>query len=274
MARDVIVIRPARGWNAVNWRELADYRDLLWFLTIRSLKARYAQSVLGVSWAVIQPLFSTLVFTIVFGKLARIDSNGVPYFIFSFTALIPWTFFANTLSESATSLITNANMITKVYFPRMVLPLSAVLSKGIDFLISFLLLIIFLLVFRIVPSWYIVLLPWAVVNLLAASLGSGMLLAALAVQYRDVKHALTFAVQLLMYAAPVIYPTTNVPEKWRFLYAMNPMVGVIEGFRSVFLQTIPFPFLWLGLGTITSVALFIFGAYYFRKMERIFADVA
>lgn len=270
----VLVIRASKGWRSIDWKELIHYRDLLWFLTLRGIKAKYAQSVLGVSWAVIQPLFSTLVFTIVFGNLARIDSNGVPYFLFSFTAMVPWTFFSSTLTDSANSLLTNASMINKVYFPRLVLPLSSIFSKGVDFVIAFVLLIGFLVAYRIMPGWEIVWLPWLILVLLLTSLGIGMILSAMAVQYRDVKHAMTFAVQLLMYGAPVVYPTTNVPEAWRTLYSLNPMVGVIEGFRSVFLHTVAFPYAWLTVGTITGLVLFIGGLFYFRKMERLFADVA
>lgn len=268
------MIRATRGWRGIDFSELMHYRDLLWFLTIRGIKAKYAQSILGVSWAVIQPLFTTLVFTVVFGSLAKIDSNGVPYFLFSFVALVPWTFFANTLTESANSLVANANMINKVYFPRLVLPLSSIFSKGVDFTISFVLLIIFLISYRIAPSWQLIFLPWLMLVLLMTSLGIGMILSAMAVQYRDVKHAMTFAVQLLMYAAPVVYPTTNVPEQWRTLYALNPMVGVIEGFRSVFLHTVDFPYEWMLWGTLTSSLVFVFSLFYFRKMERVFADVA
>jgi lipopolysaccharide transport system permease protein len=273
-ATEELVIRPTRGWRGINWKELFHYRDLLWFLTLRGIKAKYAQSVLGVSWAVIQPLFSTLVFTVVFGKLARIDSNGVPYFLFSFTALVPWTFFSGTLTDSANSLLVNAAMINKVYFPRLVLPLSSVFSKGVDFLIAFVLLLGFLVAYRIAPSWEVIWLPWLVLVLLLTSLGIGMILSAMAVQYRDVKHALTFAVQLLMYAAPVVYPTTNVPVEWQPLYAFNPMVGVIEGVRAIFLHTIEFPYPWVGMGSVISIGLFVFGLFYFRRMERVFADVA
>ncbi len=274
MSKSFLVIRSSRGWRGIDVPELLHYRDLLWFLTVRGIKAKYAQSVLGVAWAVIQPLFSTLVFTVVFGTLARIDSNGAPYFLFSLVAMVPWTFFANTLTESANSLVSNANMITKVYFPRLVLPLSSVLSKGVDFMISFVLVIVFLVVYRIPPSWEVVWLPWLLLVLLMTSLGIGMMLSAMAVQYRDVKHAMVFAVQLLMYAAPVVYPTTNVPGAWRNVYALNPMVGVIEGFRSMFLHTVDFPYGWLMQGTLVSLVLFVFGLFYFRKMERVFADVA
>lgn len=274
MQQVITIIKATRGWRGIDVKELVHYKDLLWFLTIRGIKAKYAQSVLGVSWAIIQPLFSTLVFTIIFGSLAKIDSNGVPYFLFSFTALVPWTFFSNTLTESANSLVANANMISKVYFPRLVLPLSSIFSKGLDFLISFALLIGFIIAYQVVPGWQVVLLPWIIIVLLMTSLGIGMILSAMAVQYRDVKHAMTFAVQLLMYAAPVVYPTTNVPQQWQTLYVFNPMVGVIESFRSIFLHTIPFPYMWMLWGTLMSVLLFIFGLFYFRRMERVFADVA
>lgn len=274
MQNHSIVIRPTRGWRGINIRELLHYKDLLWFLTVRGIRAKYAQSVLGISWAVIQPLFSTLVFTVIFGRLAKIDSNGVPYFLFSLVALVPWTFFANTLTDSANSLIANSAMINKVYFPRLVLPLSSILSKGVDFIIGFILLICFLIWYQIIPSWEIILLPWLIGVLLMTSLGIGMILSAMAVQYRDVKHAMGFAVQLLMYAAPVVYPTTNVPAAYQFAYSLNPMVGVIEGFRSIFLSTIPFPHEWMLAGTGVSAILFVVGLFYFRRMERIFADVA
>lgn len=267
-------ITPRTGWVSVNVQEIIRYKDLLWFLTLRGIKAKYAQSVLGVGWAVIQPLFSTLVYTMVFGNLARIDSNGVPYFLFSLVALVPWTFFSNTLTDSASSLVTNANLVTKVYFPRLVLPLSSVFSKGVDFLIGFVLLLIMLVVYGISLNGTVIFLPWLVLVLLMTSLGTGMMLSALAVQYRDIKYALTFLVQLLMYAAPVVYPTTNVPQEFRAAYALNPMVGVIEGFRSIFLGTMEFPFEWVWAGTAVSAGLFVFGLFFFKRMERVFSDVA
>lgn len=273
-AEDWTVIRPSKGWRVVDWKELARYRDLLYFLVVRGIKARYAQSVLGVGWAVIQPLFTTLVFTVVFGNLARISSDGVPYVIFSFAAMSPWNYFANTLTESANSLVQNANMITKVYFPRLVLPLSAALSKLLDFAISLVILAGFMLYFRFTPNWGALALPLLIAILLLASLGLGMILSAMAVQYRDIKHAVGFVVQLLMYAAPVVYPTSNVPEAWRFWYSLNPMVGVIEGFRSALLGTQPMPWDYIAAGGAVALLLFVFGLFYFRKMEKVFADVA
>lgn len=268
------IIQPTRGWQMINFRELSRYRDLLYFLVIRGIKARYAQSVLGVSWAIIQPLFTTLVFTIVFGKVAKVDSEGVPYIIFSFAAMVPWNYFSSTLTESANSLVANANMINKVYFPRLVLPLSAALSKLLDFLIGFGVMVGFLVYFNMLPAWELVFLPLLLLILLMNSLGVGMILSAMAVQFRDVKHAVSFLVQLLMYGAPVVYATSAIPESYRFWYALNPMVGVIEGFRSIFLGTQAFPWQWIWPGAFVAVVVFVFGLFYFRKMERVFADVA
>lgn len=257
----------------VDFKELWRYKDLLYFLTLRGIKARYAQSILGVSWAIIQPLFTTLVFTLVFGGLAKVDSDGMPYILFSYLALWPWNYFSGTLTESANSLIQNANMITKVYFPRMVLPLSAILSKMLDFTIAFVVVVIMLIYFRQVPGWGVLFTPLLILQLLMCSLGIGMFLSALAVKYRDVKHALTFLVQLLLYAAPVVYSTSAVPVEYQKFYILNPMVGVIEGFRAAFLDR-PMPWEWIWPGSIVAVVVFIFGMFYFRRMERIFADVA
>lgn len=257
----------------VDFKEIWKYKDLLYFLTLRGIKARYAQSVLGVAWAIIQPLFTTLVFTLVFGGLAKVDSDGMPYILFSYLALWPWNYFSGTLTESANSLIQNANMITKVYFPRMVLPLSAILSKLLDFTIAFVVVLGMLLYFKQIPGWGVVFLPLLIIQLLLCSLGIGMFLSALAVKYRDVKHALTFVVQLLLYAAPVVYSTSAVPEQYQKFYIINPMVGVIEGFRAAFLDR-PMPWDWIWPGSIAATIFFVFGMFYFRRMERIFADVA
>lgn len=254
-------------------KEVWRHKDLLYFLTIRGIKAKYAQSILGISWAIIQPLFTALVFTVVFGRLANVGSDGVPYALFSLLALWPWNYFTGTLTESSNSLITNANMITKVYFPRLVLPLSSVFSKLLDFVIAFVVIIFFLFYYQVTPGWGIICLPIFIVQLLFTSLGLGLILSAMAVQYRDVKHAMTFVVQILMYAAPVVYSTHALPEKYQFWYSLNPMVGVIEGFRAAFLDR-PLPWQWIWPGSIVAIFLFLYGLLYFRKMERVFADVA
>lgn len=267
------IIQPSKGWQFIDFSELWRYKDLLYFLTVRGIKAKYAQSVLGVGWAIIQPLFTTLVFTVVFGGLAKVDSDGIPYILFSYLALWPWNYFSGTLTDSANSLVINANMITKVYFPRLILPLSAIFSKLLDFLISFVVLLVLLIYFQVSPGWGLLFLPLLLLQLILTSLGIGMILSAMAVQYRDVKYALTFIVQLLLYAAPVVYSTSAVPEQYQTLYALNPMVGVIEGIRAGFLDR-AMPWEWIWPGAIVALILFVFGLFYFRRMEKIFADVA
>ena len=269
----VTLIRPHKGWKSIDLKELFKYKDLLYFLTVRGIKAKYAQSVLGVSWAVIQPLFSTLVFTIVFGNLAKVSSEGVPYFLFSLVALVPWLYFANTLTDASSSLVANAPMISKVYFPRLVLPLSAAFSKILDFIIGMIMIFVFLAIYQVPLTSKVLLLPVLILVLLITSLGLGMLFSAMSVQYRDIKHALTFIVQLLMYAAPVVYPTSNIPVQYQLWYALNPMVGVIEGFRAALLETQEFPTAWFLVGSGVSLIIFLLGAFYFRRMEKSFADV-
>lgn len=268
-----VVIEPSKGWKLVDFKELWRYKDLLYFLTVRGIKARYAQSILGIGWAIIQPLFTTLVFTVVFGGLAKVESDGMPYILFSYLALWPWNYFSGTLSESANSLVANAGMITKVYFPRLILPLAAIFSKLLDFIISFAVLLVLLIYFQVLPGWQVIYLPILLIQLLACSLGIGMILSAMAVQYRDVKYALGFIVQILLYGAPVVYSTTSVPTNYQFLYSLNPMVGVIEGIRAMFLNR-PMPWEWVWPGAIVAVVLFVFGLFYFRRMEKVFADVA
>ena len=283
MTNNETIIEAQTGWRMLNWRELLHYRDLYYFLVWRGIKVRYAQSVIGVGWAVIQPFFSMLVFTIVFGKLAKIDSDGVPYAVFSFTALVPWTYFSNALTEGANSLITNSSMISKVYFPRLILPLSAVASKLVDFSIAMVLLAGMMIWFGIVPSWGILAMPLLVFLMMVTAAGLGAWLTALAVQYRDVQHAMGFVVQLLMYAAPVVYPTTLIPRDYAWLgyhwnlqwiYACNPMVGVIEGFRAALLNTGPMPWDLIGISFFSACIIGISGLYYFRSREQLFADVA
>jgi lipopolysaccharide transport system permease protein len=270
----VTVIEPTSGLKLCDLRELCRYRDLLYFLTFRSIKILYAQSAIGVGWAVLQPLCSMLIFTVVFGKFAGIASDDVPYAIFSFTALVPWTYFSNALLEASNSLVSQSQMITKVYFPRVVLPLSSVLAKLIDFSIAMIVLAAMMVWFQKAPTWNVVWLPLLVIIMVVAAAGLGMWLTSLAIHYRDVKHALSFVVQLIMYATPVVYPASIVPEKWQTLYALNPMVGVIEGFRSALLGTRPMPWAWIGLGAVSASLLLVSGLMYFRYRERLFADVA
>ncbi len=267
-------IRPTKGWQLLNVQELLEYRDLLYFLVIRGIKARYAQSVLGVGWAVIQPLVQTLIFTVIFGNLVEVHSDGVPYILFSFAAMVPWTYFSNILTESSNSLVQNKTMLSKVYFPRLVLPISAVFSKLLDFVISLLVMIGLFFYFGFFPGKEILLFPLLLLILILSSLGAGMILSAMAVQYRDVNYAMPFLVRILMYGAPVVYSIEVIPQEYLLIYGLNPLVGVIEGMRAAFLgtRTIPWDLILTGLGV--SVVIFVFGTLYFKKMEKRFADIA
>jgi lipopolysaccharide transport system permease protein len=223
---------------------------------------------------VIQPLFSMIVFTIVFGNLAKIDSNGVPYAIFSFTALVPWTYFSGSLSASSGSLLSASGMMTKVYFPRLIIPIAPVISKLIDFGIALILLAGMMAYFGFMPSGEIIFLPFLILQMMLTASGLGMWFTALSIQYRDINYGMGFFVQLLMYAAPVVYPASNVPETYRTIYGLFPMAGVIEGFRSILLQSISMPWDLILVGSIVSIILFITGAFYFRRIEKYFSDVA
>ncbi len=270
MEEQYTIIKPRSGWKTIDWRELNEYRDMFFFLVWRDIKARYAQSVLGIGWAVIQPVFSMIVFTIVFGNLAKIDSDGAPYAIFSFVALVPWTFFSGSLTASAGSL---HGMITKIYFPRLILPIASILSKSVDFGISLVVLFGLLVWFQVLPTAWVVILPYLIILMMLAAVGFGMWLSALSVQYRDIRYGLNFGVQLLMYAAPVVYPASLIPDQYRLLYALNPMVGVIEGFRSAILATNPMPWDLIAVGTCSAVIIAFSGALYFKRREKYFADV-
>ncbi len=272
--QSTVVIEPTTGLFSLGLREVWNYRDLVYFLVWRDVKTRYAQSILGVGWAVLHPVFSMIVFTIVFGKLAKVSSDGVPYAIFSYTALVPWTYFSNALTNASGSLIQSSNFLQKIYFPRLIIPLVPVLGKLIDFVIAFLLLFVLMFWFGIAPTIWIVTLPFLIVLMMLTAAGMGMFLTALAIQYRDINYGMGFGVQLMMYAAPVVYPTSLIPEPYRLLYALNPMVGVIEGFRASLLGTVAMPWDLLAIGSVTAVLLFIGGVLYFNHKERIFADVA
>ncbi len=272
------IIESPKGWQAINWRELWQYKDLFYFLVLRDIKVLYKQTILGFAWAIIRPVFSMIVFTIIFGNIAQVNSDGVPYALFSYVALVPWTYFAAALTGSTESLIGNSGMLTKVYFPRLVFPLAPVFAKIVDFAIAFLIIIVMMIGFQIVPTINILFLPLLILLMILTALGMGMWLAALAVQYRDVKHAMSFATQLLMYAAPVVWPVSALTERFgetaRLIYGLYPMAGVIEGFRSALLNTTPMPWDLIGLGTVSAFIIALSGAFYFRRMEGVFADVA
>lgn len=273
-SRTVQIIESTPGWKAIDFKELYRYRDMLRFLTWRSIKVLYAQSAIGIGWAIIQPLFSMLVFTVIFGRFAKIDSDGVPYSLFSLTALVPWTYFSNALLEAGNSLVSQSQLLSKVYFPRLILPLSGILAKLVDFTIALGVLFLLMLYYRVAPTWNCVFLPLLVLIMASSSLGIGLWLTAMAIQYRDVKHALSFLVQLAMYASPVIYSVNIIPDGWRYLYAINPMVGVIEGFRASLLGTGPMPWDLLSIGFLSAVFFLFTGLFYFKRQEKVFSDVA
>jgi lipopolysaccharide transport system permease protein len=254
-------------------QELWKYRELLYFLTWRDIKVRYKQTVLGAAWAVIQPFLTMVVFTLFFGWLAKVPSDGIPYPIFAFTALVPWTFFANGLSQSSNSLVGSSNLITKVYFPRLTIPISAVLSGVIDFFIAFVVLITMMAYYGVSPTINILWLPLLLLLALITSLGSGLWLSALNVKYRDVRYVMPFVVQLWMFSTPIAYPSSLLTEPWRTLFALNPMVGVIEGFRWALLGTGPLPGSTIVVSFFAAVLLLVPGAFYFRRMEKTFADI-
>ncbi len=266
------IIRPSTGWVSINPKTLWEYRDLIFFLTWRDISVRYKQTVLGASWAIIQPLFSMIVFSVFFGNLAKVPSDGVPYPVFSYVGLIPWTFFANALTESSNSLVANANLISKVYFPRLIIPLASVLGGLVDFAIAFVVLLGLMLAFGIVPTAAVLTLPLLLLLALITALGTGLWLSALNVNYRDIRYVIPFLVQVLLFATPVVYPSSLLEEPWRTLYGLNPMVGVVEGFRWALLGTAP-PGPMVFVSGVAACLLLVTGMIYFRLMEKHFADV-
>ena len=269
----VIIIEPSRGWVSLKLKELWEYRDLLLFLSWRDISVRYKQTVLGAAWAIIQPFFSMVVFSLFFGRLAKIPSDGVPYPIFSYAAMLPWQYFATATTSSSNSLVGSSNLLTKVYFPRLVVPLASVIPAMVDFAIAFVVLLGMMFYYHIVPTWNILWLPAFLLLALVTALGVGLWLSAMNVQYRDIRYAVPFLVQFWMFASPVTYPSSLVPAQWRALYGLNPMAGVIEGFRWALLGTETAPGPMMGVSVLAALALLISGAFYFRRMERTFADI-
>lgn len=271
-APPVTVIRPPRGIS-LEPRELWSYRELLVFLIWRDLKVRYKQTVLGVGWAVIQPVAAMVIFSLIFGRLARIPSDGLPYPVFVYAGLLPWTYFATSLTQSSASVVGNQNLVTKVYFPRLLMPLAAVSVPAVDFLISFSVLIVMMFFYGIVPGLQVLLLPLFLALALLVALGIGLWLSALNVRYRDIPYVIPFMTQIWMFASPVIYPVSFVPERWQWLLSLNPMTGVIEGFRWGLLGgASPRPLL-IVLSAVAGVLLTVTGLAYFRKVEQSFADL-
>lgn len=268
-----VVVRPTRGWRFLDLQELSRYRELFYFLAWRDLKVRYKQTVIGAAWAIIQPFFTMVVFSLFFGRLAKIPSEGVPYPIFSYTGLLPWTFFANGMTNASNSLIGSPGLISKTYFPRLLIPLAAIMTSAVDFALAFAVLIGMMLFYRIHPTWNALLLvPFLLLAFLSA-LGTGLWLSALNVEYRDVRYVVPFLTQLWMYATPVIYPSSLLHGPWKILLGLNPMTGVVEGFRWALLGTGNLPGGMFGIAVAAAVVLLGTGILYFRRMERTFADV-
>jgi lipopolysaccharide transport system permease protein len=269
----VTVIEPSRGWVSLRLRALWRSRELLYFLIWRDVKVRYKQTLLGAAWAILQPLLTMVVFSIFFGKLARMPSDGVPYPLFAYVALVPWTFFANGLILSSGSLVSNQTLLRKVYFPRLVIPISAVASGLIDFGIAFVVLLGLAARYGVTPTSHMLWLPALVLLALVTALGVGLWFAALNVLYRDIQYVVPFLVQVWLYATPIVYPSSLVPERWRTLYALNPMVGVVEGFRWALLGTGTAPGPMILVSAAAALALMIGGLFFFRRMEKSFSDV-
>ncbi len=269
----VLRIQASRGPVSLKLGQLWDYRELVYFLTWRDIKVRYKQTVLGAAWAILQPLMTMLVFSIVFGRLAKVPSDGIPYPLFTYTALVPWTLFANGLAQSANSLVGNAALIRKVYFPRLAIPISTVLAAAVDFLLAFSVLIGMMVYYRIVPTIQTLWLPLFVVVGLATSLGAGLWLSALNVKFRDVRYVVPFIIQFWMFATPIAYPSSLLHEPWRTIYGINPMVGVVEAFRWALLDTQNAPGPVIVVSIAVALILLVSGAYYFRRLEISFADV-
>lgn len=274
MANDttVAIIEPPRGWEFIDFAELRRYRDLFYFLVLRDVKVLYAQTVLGFAWAILNPLVQIVLFTLIFGKVAKVDTGGIPYVLFSTVAIIPWTYVSEAMSRSSQSLVTGQNMLGKIYFPRIIFPLTPVLAKLVDFTISLLLLGGVMAWYGVEPTMNLLFLPLFVVLMMLIPAGIGMWLAALAIRFRDVKFAMPFILRLLIYTAPILYAASSIPEGWRTVYSLNPLVAMVEGYRSCLLG-LPMEWQYIVPGLTSGVLLFGTGAIYFRHMEKVFADV-
>lgn len=269
----VFLIQPSRGWVSLKVRELWEYRELLYFLTWRDIKVRYKQTVLGAAWAIIQPLLTMVVFSLFFGRLAKIPSDGVPYPLFSYAALVPWSFFANGLNMASNSLVASSNLIKKVYFPRLAMPIATVLAGAVDFALAFIVLIGMMAIYGVPATPNVIWLPFFFLLAFIASLGISLWLSAMNVQFRDVRYVIPFLTQFWLFATPIAYPSTLLHEPWRTVYGINPMVGVVEGFRWALLGTNTAPGPIIAVSSLATVALLVSGAFYFRRMEKNFADI-
>lgn len=269
--RKTVIEFKSRWWD-LEFKELGEYRDLFYFLVWRDIKVLYAQTILGFSWAILNPLVQLVIFGIVFGKVAKIETEGIPYILFSSVAIIPWTYMSQAMSRSSESLVSGQHMLGKIYFPRIIFPLTPILAKLVDFAISIVLIITIMIYYQVWPTWNLLFFPLFLLLMMIVSAGVGLWLSALAIRFRDVRHAMPFLIGLLMYSAPIVYSAASLPEKYRVIYSINPIVAVIEGFRSCMLG-LPFNWNFIYPGAIAATLLFIGGLYYFKWMEGIFVDV-
>jgi lipopolysaccharide transport system permease protein len=268
----ITIIQPKPGWQLINFSELVEYRDLCFFLVWRNIKVLYAQTILGLSWALLQPLIQIVLFTVVFGKLAKISTEGIPYILFATVAIVPWTYMSVAMTQSSQSLVTGQNMLGKIYFPRLLFPLTPILARLVDFGISLLLIMAVAFYYRVTPTWNLLFFPLFLIQMMSISFGVGTWLSATAIRFRDVNVAMPFAIRMLMYTAPIVYSASSIPDKYRIIYSLNPIVGVVEGFRACLLG-IPMPWLFIWPGFITTGILLISGIFYFKRMESVFVDV-
>lgn len=269
----IVVVERSKGWLRLDLRPVWDYRELLYFLVWRDIKVRYKQTAIGAAWAVCQPLLTMMIFAVIFGRFAKIPSDNVPYPIFAFAGLLPWTYFSQSISRSGASLVTDANLLRKIYFPRLVIPAAAVVAPLVDFVLSFLILLVMMAWYRVTPNWVVATLPLFLILAVCAALGVSLWLSALNVKYRDVGHAIPFLVQFWMYASPIVYPLSLIPKRWQVVYSLNPMVGVVEGFRWGLLGKSSLEFGAILIGTAVALVLLLSGLVFFKRMERSFADI-
>jgi len=269
----VVVIEPSKSWVGLRLRDVWQYRELLYFLTWRDVKVRYKQTLLGAAWAILQPLLTMLIFTLLFGLLARIKSEGIPYPIFAYSGLIVWVFFSNSVTNSGNSLVGSANLITKIYFPRMIIPAAAVAAGLVDLALAFVIQTVLMIYYHVHITWALTMIPVLVVLATGLALGVGMWLSALNVKYRDIRYAIPFLMQIWMFASPVIYPLSLLPEKWRWLLMLNPLTGIIQNFRVALFANEAFDWKSLGVSTLITVMVLTYSAFSFRRMEKQFADI-
>jgi len=268
----VVVVKPRSGWQIIDFKELKEYRDLFLFLVWRDIKILYAQTILGFSWAILNPLLQIVVFAFVFGRVAKIPTDGIPYVLFSTVAIIPWTYMSQAMTQSSQSLIQGRQMLGKIYFPRLIFPITPVLARLVDFGISIVILLVVIVYYHVTPTWNLLLFPFFVLLMMSIGAGVGMWLSAMAIRFRDVKFAMPFIIRMLMYSAPIVYSASSIPSKYRLIYSLNPIVAVIEGFRACLLGT-AFPWQYIRPGIFTALILVISGSLYFKRMERVFVDV-